>query len=63
MLPGTKTRNEGTFGCSPGTKHRNEGTCGCSRYQKKNEGTFVFKQPFYETALLSPLDRILYEVA
>ena len=32
MFPGTKTRNEGTCGCSSGTgtKNRNEGTFGCS---------------------------------
>ena len=46
MFPGTKNRNEGTFGCSPGTKNRNKGTFGCSRYQKPERGYIRENHPF-----------------
>ena len=42
MLPGNENRNDGTFACFPGTK---TGT----RVQSP-------KPPFYETALLFPLE-------
>ena len=43
MFPGTKSRNEGTFGCSPVPKTRT----------RAHSPT----PPFYQTALLSPLEK------
>ena len=56
MFPGTKNRNEGTLGCSPVPKTRNEGACGCSLVPKTGTRAHSPKPPFYETALLFPLD-------
>ena len=42
-VPRNENRNKGTFACSPGMKNRNEGS--------------LSKTTFYETGLLSPLEK------
>ena len=63
MFPRNENRNEGTFGCSPGTQNRNEGTFGCSPGTKTGTRVHSPKPPFYETALLSPGEVVLMNVA
>ena len=63
MLPGTKSRNEGTFGCSPVPKTGRRVYADIPRYQKPERGRirqnrpFTKLPPFYETALLLPLEQ------
>ena len=57
MFPRNGNWNEGTFGCSPGTEIQNEDTFACSPGTKTGMRVHSPKPPFYETALLSPLDK------
>ena len=56
MFPGTKNRNEGTFGCSPVPKTRTRVHSPYSPAPKTGTRVHSPKPPFYETTLLFPLE-------
>ena len=57
MFPRNENRNEGTFGCSPGTKTGTRVRSHVPPERKTGTRAHSPKPPFYETALLSPLEK------
>ena len=56
MFPRNGNRNQGYIRMFPRNENRNEGTFACSPGTKTGTRAHSPKPPFYETALLSPLD-------
>ena len=56
-VPQYQATEQGYIRMSPGITKRNKGTFGCSPVPKSGTRAHSPKPPFYETALLFPLDR------